>query len=87
MRRIGSFHFCILDIPHPLASFCAQILFCAAVVESYGLTQHTDEDQDQIDEDNKKWRVDESLLCQASTKKSELYSNTEKCAFYPIITF
>jgi len=38
------------------------------VIDSYGLTQHVDEDE--MDDGNKKWRVDESLLHQAS-KKSE----------------
>ena len=39
------------------------------VIDSYGLTQDVDEDA--MDEGKKKWKVDESLLNQASNKKNE----------------
>ena len=37
------------------------------MIDSYGLTQHAD-DEDQMGDGDKKWRVDDSLLHQASKK-------------------
>ncbi|VEU34941.1 unnamed protein product [Pseudo-nitzschia multistriata] len=67
---IFSFNYSVF-LPKVAHMLCALVFLFFKVIDSYGLTQQSEDDEnDEMDDGEKKWRVDNRMLHQAS-KKSE----------------